>query len=208
MEHVWRAILNTGKLAFRSRLEMPEGWDMHLQIRCCNANSAQHERKRRFRYLAYALGCIVSLCSIMTEERATIYWRFILRSVICYSFFSFSHRTNNILLHSNCARMSNLQKPRPFFVYFRPSKTLMFPLGHISVVFKWYHFFFFRFFSIIYYISFHFFFLPAFSTWRLMWPRCQELMWERVDRCWRKSEGAVVRLFRTERERINKSWSC
>ena len=158
MAHVWRAILNTGKLAFRSRLEMPEGWDMHLQTRCCNANSAQHERKRRFRYLAYALGCIVSLCSIMAEERATIYWRFILRSVICYSFFSFSHRTNNILLHSNCARISNFQKPRPFFVYFRLSKTLMFPLGHISEVFKQY-----RFSSINYYLLYIFFIfiLPA-----------------------------------------------
>ena len=105
MEHVWRAILNTGKLAFRSRLEMPEGWDMHLQIRCCNANSAQHERKRRFRYLAYALGCIVSLCSIMTEERATIYWRFILRSVICYSFFFFlvaQTTSSSILIAQGC----------------------------------------------------------------------------------------------------------
>ena len=45
MAHVRRATRNTAKLEYRSRLEMAEGSNMHLQKRCCNANSAQHEEE-------------------------------------------------------------------------------------------------------------------------------------------------------------------
>ena len=45
MEHVRRATLNTAKLEYRSRLEMAERSNMHLQKRCWNANSAHHEEE-------------------------------------------------------------------------------------------------------------------------------------------------------------------
>ena len=127
---------------------------------------------------------IVSSRVAMRYDLLIFIARFVICSLFFPFFFFFARKTSSSIV---IAQNDKFARTTPFFCLFRPLKAPMFQMGHISEVFYWYHFFVFRLFFIIYYLLYIIyyifsisFFLPAFMTWCLMWPKCQELAWERV----------------------------